>query len=116
MTAANATFLRGSCVSLAGGEFPLAPFVGICREAAHGPLAGALAPADGDARARLAVLFPGVFQLGQIVPPPEFSPSHVHELLLGLLERLAAAAPGGLVVVLEDLHWADASTRDALEY
>ena len=36
------------------------------------------------------------------------------ELLLGVVERLAAAAP--LLWVLEDLHWADRSTRDLLAY
>src|SRR6202011_6186040 len=34
--------------------------------------------------------------------------------VLGLLTELAAAAP--VLLVLEDLHWADASTRDLLTF
>jgi hypothetical protein len=36
----------------------------------------------------------------------------VFELLLGVLEDIAAAGP--LAVVLEDLHWSDRSTLDLL--
>ena len=36
------------------------------------------------------------------------------ELLLGLVQRLAATAP--LLLIMEYLHWADRSTRDLLAF
>jgi predicted ATPase len=41
-------------------------------------------------------------------------PGRLFELLLGVLHRLAE--PSGLLVVAEDLHWADQSTRDLLGF
>jgi hypothetical protein len=43
-------------------------------------------------------------------PPGESAQARLFELLLGLLGRLGEQAP--LVLVVEDLHWADRSTRD----
>src|SRR4029453_8045360 len=40
--------------------------------------------------------------------------SRLFELVLGLLGRLAEQAP--LVLVVEDLHWADRSTRELLAF
>jgi predicted ATPase len=40
--------------------------------------------------------------------------ARLFELLLGLLGRLGEQAP--LVLVVEDLHWADRSTRDLLAF
>src|SRR6266508_3928352 len=41
-------------------------------------------------------------------------PGAAVELLLGVVERLAASAP--LLLVMEDLHWADRSTRDLVAF
>src|SRR6266702_8579457 len=41
-------------------------------------------------------------------------PGRLFELLLGVLHRLAERAP--LLLVVEDLHWADQSTRDLLGF
>src|SRR6266511_4978160 len=41
-------------------------------------------------------------------------PGAAVELLLGVVERLAATAP--LLLVMEDLHWADRSTRDLVAF
>jgi hypothetical protein len=41
-------------------------------------------------------------------------PGRLFELLLGVLHRLAARGP--VLVVVEDLHWADQSTRDLLGF
>jgi hypothetical protein len=45
-------------------------------------------------------------------PPPATSPGRLFELLLGVVHRLAARRP--VLLVVEDLHWADRSTRDLL--
>ena len=47
-------------------------------------------------------------------PADQAAQSRLFELLLGLLGRLAEQAP--LVLVVEDLHWADRSTRDLLAF
>ena len=107
--------LRGGCVPLGEEGLPFAPVV----EALRG-LTGELDPAEleavaGPARAELGRLLPdlawtsvaaaGVAGAGQ---------GRLFELLLGVVQRLAASAP--LLWVMEDLHWADRSTRDLLAY
>ena len=47
-------------------------------------------------------------------PPGQAAQARLFELLLGLLGRLGEQAP--LVLVVEDLHWADRSTRDLLAF
>ncbi len=42
------------------------------------------------------------------------SQGRLFELLLGVVERLATSAP--LLLVMEDLHWADRSTRDLVAF
>jgi DNA-binding CsgD family transcriptional regulator/tetratricopeptide (TPR) repeat protein len=46
--------------------------------------------------------------------PDQAAQARLFELLLGLLGRLGEQVP--LVVVIEDLHWADQSTRDLLAF
>jgi class 3 adenylate cyclase len=70
----------------------------------------------GHSRRELALLFP---KLGGDLPPadtsdPFQSKLRLFEAVLDLLNL--AAAEAGLLVVLEDLHWADASTRELLDY
>jgi predicted ATPase len=83
------------------------------------PLARVLAPEElervlGGARVELARLVP---ELG---PQPAgeqatlLAPTRLFELLLGILHRLAERGP--VLLVVEDLHWADQSTRDLLEF
>jgi catechol 2,3-dioxygenase-like lactoylglutathione lyase family enzyme len=80
-------------------------------------MAAVLGPEDldgvlGDARAELARLVP---ELGAPAPGPvTTSPARLFELLLGVLERLAERGP--VLLLVEDLHWADRSTRDLLGY
>jgi hypothetical protein len=60
------------------------------------------------ARVELAGLVP------ELDAPPPAMPGRLFELLLGVLHRLAEGR--GLVLVVEDLHWADRSTRDPLAF
>src|SRR5204863_9585840 len=68
----------------------------------------------GPARDELAQLFP---QLGTATAAPagmEGGKLRLFEAILTLLQ--IAAADSGLLLIVEDLHWADASTRELLDY
>jgi DNA-binding CsgD family transcriptional regulator len=108
--------LGGGCVPLGEEGLPFGPVIQALRGLAD------LDPAElqavaGPARQELARLLPdlawgdeaaagaGASQAGQ---------GRLFELLLGLVQRLATRAP--LLWVVEDLHWADRSTRDLVAF
>ncbi len=106
--------LSGRCAEL-GDTIPYLPLADALRAATAGDgappaLAGALA-----ARPVLGRLLP---DLGQAGPASDGLPGLAQQQLfgavLGLLTELAAASP--VLLVLEDLHWADRSTRDLLTF
>jgi DNA-binding CsgD family transcriptional regulator len=109
--------LWGGCVPLGEEGVPFAPVT----EALRG-LAGGLDPAGlevvaGPARADLGRLLPDLGWAGEAAPAPAVAGAgqgRLFELLLGVIGRLAARAP--LLWVMEDLHWADRSTRDLLAF
>jgi DNA-binding CsgD family transcriptional regulator/tetratricopeptide (TPR) repeat protein len=109
--------LRGGCVPLGEEGVPLAPVT----EALHG-LARAIDPGEleavaGPARAELGRLVPNLaWGDGTAAGPAVGRPGQgrLFDLLLGVVERLAARGP--LLWIMEDLHWADRSTRDLLAY
>jgi DNA-binding NarL/FixJ family response regulator len=105
----GARVLTGECVDLGEGEMAFAPIVGALR----GLDADVLAEALGSASAGLAPLLP---HIGLPAGDPDSAPTQgrVFELLLALLGRLAQDAP--LVLVFEDVHWADRSSRDFLAF
>jgi DNA-binding CsgD family transcriptional regulator/tetratricopeptide (TPR) repeat protein len=103
----------GGCPPTAEAELPFAPIVDALRSIARRLSADELADAIGSAGAALAGLVPGA-------TPGDGNPlaggrTAVFEAALGLVERIAEAR-GCLVLVLEDLHWADRSTRELLAY
>jgi DNA-binding CsgD family transcriptional regulator len=110
--------LHGGCVPLGEDGLPLAPVI----QALRG-LAGDLDPAEldavtGPARADLARLVPdlapGTGTAADGDRGQTASQVRLFALLLGVVERLAARTP--LLWVIEDLHWADRSTRDLLAF
>src|SRR6266540_933483 len=109
--------LRGGCVPLGEEGVPFAPVI----EALRG-LAGELDPAElekvaGPAHAELGRLLPDLAWSGTVAAGADAasaSQGRLFELLLGVVERLAASAP--LLLVMEDLHWADRSTRDLVAF
>jgi DNA-binding CsgD family transcriptional regulator/tetratricopeptide (TPR) repeat protein len=113
----GARVLRGGCVPLGEEGVPFAPVVEALRD-----LAGALDPAElemvaGPARADLGRLVPDLAWSGDAATAAAVAGAgqgRLFELLLGVVERLAAKAP--LLLVMEDLHWADRSTRDLLAF
>jgi len=110
----GARVLWGDCLELGDGELPYAPIIAALR-----PLARADDPVLhelGGGRAELARLLPelGVPADLQIEPLAGSGRGRLFELLLELLERLGRDQP--LVVVLDDLHWADRSTREFVAF
>ena len=111
------TVLVGGCIQVGEGALPYAPVVealrGFVRRASPEELDAIVGPG----RAELARLLP---DLGTAVDGPVADLSigstqgRLFELLLGVLERLAATSP--LLLLVEDLHWSDRSTRDLLGF
>lgn len=110
----NALVLTGWCVEQSEPGLPFAPFVSVVRLLVkQRGVADVVALAGHEGARELARLLP---ELGPA--PSEGDPgmarSRLFESLRLLLERLAAHTP--VVLVLEDLHWADRATRDLLVY
>jgi ATP/maltotriose-dependent transcriptional regulator MalT len=113
----GALVLWGACIALASGEIPYAPLIDglrrLTRELGHDAVREVVGPSyfhlDG-----LIVGGAG----GSVAPGPRpegpADRTHLFGALLELLDRLSQDRP--VVLVLEDLHWADQSTLDVLTY
>ncbi|GIE51150.1 helix-turn-helix transcriptional regulator [Actinoplanes nipponensis] len=108
-TAEGARVLAGQCLELGEEGLPFAPFAAALRRLVHTDGPAVLDGREPD----FARLLP---ELGP--PPPdavgETRRGFLFELVAGLFDRLAAQQP--LVLVIEDLHWADRSTRDLIGF
>jgi DNA-binding CsgD family transcriptional regulator/tetratricopeptide (TPR) repeat protein len=111
--AAGARVTTGGCVELSGGVVPLLPVVEALRHVSEQIGWGEWLRLIGDARPELARLLPELGAPGA-APDRALAQSRLFELLLGLLRRLADRAP--VVWIVEDVHWADASTLDLLSF
>jgi len=100
--------VAGHCVDFGDGGLPYLAFTEILRS---------LAGTTGD---DLAARFPALGPLlGSAPPGQDGAATKSHQLFLfdAVAEVLAeVAAESGLLLVVEDLHWADQSTRDLLRY
>ncbi len=119
----GARVLSGECVELGDGELPYAPLVGALR-----PLVRAEDPAllelPAAARHELAALLPGLANADgnggvsagdqQRSESDGQAQSRLFEALLAAIDRLGRDAP--VVLIIEDVHWADRSTRDFLSF
>ena len=107
--------LTGGCVPVGDGALPYAPIVEALRALVTDLGASAVRGLIGPSWPELARLLPalGEPQAGG-GPPNQAAQARLFELLLGMLGRLVERSPIALVV--EDLHWADRSTRDLLVF
>ncbi|MFF4186417.1 AAA family ATPase [Streptomyces sp. NPDC001691] len=110
--AAGAVIAIGGCVEVGADGLPFAPFSAALR-ALRRQLPDELAAAADGQEQELALLLPELAQPGSPVAR-EDGTARLFELTVRMLERIAAERT--VVLVLEDLHWADASTRHLLSY
>ncbi|OLT38288.1 LuxR family transcriptional regulator, partial [Actinomadura sp. CNU-125] len=110
----RARVLVGGCLELGSDGLPFAPFTtvlrGLVRDIGIDGVAALVPRGDTGALARL---------LPEFGEPERDEASgeeraRLFELVLTLLERLAERCP--VVLVIEDAHWADRSTRDLLAF
>lgn len=102
----------GGCVEIGADGLPYAPFstaLRALRRALPDEMAAACAGQEGE----LARLLPELGETGRD-GNDELGTARLFELTVRLLERLSADR--AVVLVLEDLHWADSSTRHLLAY
>ncbi len=116
----GAQVLIGDCLQLGETGLPYAPFVGALRPVLRSLPPDRLDELVGPGRAELSHLLP---DLGSPPAPTGrrdrgstagAAQARLFEIVFGLLRRLSEEAP--VVLILEDLHWADSSTRDLLRF
>jgi DNA-binding CsgD family transcriptional regulator/tetratricopeptide (TPR) repeat protein len=106
--------LTGGCIELGGAELPFVPLVEALRTLARTTSPSDLDDLLGPARRELARLLPELAPEGAAPPPATGSTAQLFELFLGVLGRLGDERP--LILVTEDLHWADRSTLDLVAF
>jgi AAA ATPase-like protein len=111
---AGVRVLTGGCLELGADGLPFAPFTSVLRELVRDLGAAGVAELlpSGSAR-ELARLLP---EFGEPAGADDAGEARARlfEQLLILLECLAEAGP--VVLVIEDMHWADRSSRDLLAF
>ncbi|MFG1608365.1 AAA family ATPase [Actinoplanes sp. NPDC049265] len=103
----GAQVLTGHSLELGEEGLPYAPFAGALRELIQRDGTGVFQGRDDD----FVRLLP---ELGPPESGGDTRRGHLFEAVAALFGRLAEAQP--LVLVLEDLHWADRSTRDLIGF
>ncbi|HZM73247.1 MAG TPA: AAA family ATPase [Candidatus Polarisedimenticolia bacterium] len=114
----GARVLEGACLDLGAGALPYGPFVEVLRELVRSTEAARLPALLGPARAEITRLVPELAgRSAELRPAGEFdasAQSRLFELTLGILERVSEQAP--LVLMIEDLQWADRASLDLLAF
>lgn len=110
--AAGFTVLVGRCLDTAESALPYLPFTEVVG------LLAATQPELVGRHTALAHLLPGGFPRGEAVGERrgehELGQLRVFDAVLSVLDELTADAP--VLLVIEDLHWADRSSRDLLTF
>jgi predicted ATPase/DNA-binding CsgD family transcriptional regulator len=119
--AAGARVLTGGCLELGIDGLPFAPFTAVLRELTREDGAAGVVELLGGRPGEVARLLP---DLGAVASEPGEAAGgsaypgegrgRLFEQMMTLLEHLAESGP--VVLVIEDLHWADSSTRDLLSF
>ena len=112
--AAGARVLTGGCLELGTDGLPFAPFTAVLRELVHEMGADALASMlPGRTTRGLARLLPELGEPDTSGDPAE-ARARLFEEVLRALEHLTRHSP--VMLVIEDAHWADRSSRDLLTF
>ena len=107
--------VQAGCVLVGEAGLPYGPIAEMLRELARDLEPDILARAiagDGPELARLAPILTQGEQPALV--QDQWAQSRLFDALQGFLHRLAADRP--LLLIIDDLHWADPGTRDALTY
>jgi DNA-binding CsgD family transcriptional regulator/tetratricopeptide (TPR) repeat protein len=112
----GARVLVGGCLPLGEGALPYAPVVEALRTLVADLRAGTVRELAGPSWPEVTRLLPALGDPADPGPPGQanHAQARLFELLLGLLGRLSEQAL--LLLVIEDLHWSDQSTRDLLAF
>src|SRR5215831_985192 len=111
---AGARVLTGGCLELGTDGLPFAPFTAILRDLVHELGAEAVASMlPGRTTRGLARLLPELGEPDTGGDPAE-ARARLFEEVLRALEHLTRHSP--VVLVIEDAHWADRSSRDLLTF
>ena len=118
----RARWLTGDCIAVAEGDLPYAPIIAALRTVASDSIDPDQFAETAPELARLVpALAPGAANRGRSddhVPHAplrgELAQGRLFEQVLALLTDLSAEQP--VVLAVEDLHWADRSTRDLLSF
>ena len=112
--AAGARVLTGGCLELGTDGLPFAPFTAVLRDLVHEMGADAVASMlPGRTTRGLARLLPELGEPDTAGDPAE-ARARLFEEVLRALEHLTRHSP--VVLVIEDAHWADRSSRDLLTF
>jgi DNA-binding CsgD family transcriptional regulator/tetratricopeptide (TPR) repeat protein len=106
--------LEGGCADIGEGGVPYGPIVEAFRTLVRGLTPAGVDAVFADARTDLARLVPALGATAEPASPTEFLAPRLLDAILGVLQRLADTRP--VLFVLEDLHWADAATREAVAF
>ena len=109
----RATVLTGRCVELTEAGLPYAPFTAVLRTLVRTRGAGQTAALAAHAP-EFGLLLPDFGTRLPETTDSNLARARLFEVLRMLIERLAAERP--LLLVIEDVHWADHATRDLLTF
>ncbi len=110
----GALVATGVCVPTDGGGLPYAPAVGIVRDVISQLDDATAAQALGSVAQALGIDYNG-HQVGAAVPADDAAnKTRLFESILTLVTKLARNCP--VVIVFEDLHWADSASAELLGY
>ena len=114
--AAGVRVLVGGCMEAGDVGLPYVPFIDAFRDLGTRPGEAEVAAPLAAAVPSLGRLLPELATDAGPAPPPGdgFERVQLFDGVLSLLSRLSELAP--LLLVIEDLHWADRSTRDLLAF
>ncbi len=110
----RALVLSGGCVELTAAALPYAPFAAALRDLVRKRgTEEVVALLPGAGAGELAALLPEFGTLPSAADP-QTARGRLFELLLSLLEALADEQP--VILIIEDVHWADRATGDLLSF